>query len=262
MMLKYILAGLAAFVLLTATLVPDDAYARRGGGAGFRGGGGGFHGGGYRGGGMHAGRIHGGHRYAGRVRPSHPIAGRPIAGRPGRPIAGYPGYGGGYRRGLGYGAAAVGAAAAYGAYGAYGNNYGCYYDNYGQYICPQQYQYRYWCDWVQGGGVWPPSFLCFGQGANSSAAAVNCPSNWMRIFVMSAWRCRAIWLSAHNPTDTAPAGDDARQMKEAANRGGLTLWTQRLQSAWPEPIQPQWRIRETLARSSATARTPHFTRVG
>jgi len=134
-MLKYILAGLAAFVLLTATLIPDDAYARRGGGGGFRGGGGGFHGG--------AGRIHGGgYRHAGGVRPSHPIAGRPVAGRPGRPIAGRPGYGGGYYRpGWGYGAAAVGAAAAYGAYGAYGNNYGCYYDNYGQYICPQQYQY-------------------------------------------------------------------------------------------------------------------------
>ena len=34
-MLKYVLAGLAAFVLLTATLIPDDAYARRGGGGGF-----------------------------------------------------------------------------------------------------------------------------------------------------------------------------------------------------------------------------------
>jgi hypothetical protein len=136
--LRSVLAALAALVLISVTLIPDDAYARRGGGGGFRGGGGGFHGGGYRGGGMHAGRI---------ARPSHPIAGRPIAGRPGRPIAGrpgrpiagYPGYG--YRRG--YGAAAVGAAAvgaaAYGAYG-YGN-YGCYYDNYGQYTCPQQYPY-------------------------------------------------------------------------------------------------------------------------
>ena len=45
-MFKCILAGLAAFVLLTATLIPDDAYARRGGGGGFRGDGGGFHGGG------------------------------------------------------------------------------------------------------------------------------------------------------------------------------------------------------------------------
>jgi hypothetical protein len=159
-MLRYILAALAALVLFTVCIIPDDAYARRGGGGGFRGGGGGFHGGGMRGGGMHAGRIHGGRvhagrihgggRYAGRIRPSHPIAGRPIAGypgrpiagRPGRPIAGYPG-GGYYRPGLGYGAAAVGAAAAYGAYGGYGysGNYGCYYDQYGRYVCPQ-YPYQ------------------------------------------------------------------------------------------------------------------------
>ena len=43
-MLRYLLAPLAALVLLTASLIPDDAYARRGGGGGFRGGGGGFHG--------------------------------------------------------------------------------------------------------------------------------------------------------------------------------------------------------------------------
>jgi hypothetical protein len=56
----------------------------------------------------------------------------------------YPGW-----RGAAYGAAAVGAAAA-GAYGAYDyynnyNNYnnGCYTDSYGQYICPNQYPYRY-----------------------------------------------------------------------------------------------------------------------
>ena len=42
-MLRYILAPLAAVVLLTACLIPDDAEARRGGGA-YRGGGG------YRGG--------------------------------------------------------------------------------------------------------------------------------------------------------------------------------------------------------------------
>jgi hypothetical protein len=101
---------------------------------------------------MHAGRIGGGgrgHNFAGRPHPSHPIAGRPgrpgypIAGRPGRPIAGYPGYGGGYRPGWGYGAAAVGAAAAAGAYyGGYGNydygNNGCYNDAYGQSVCPTQ----------------------------------------------------------------------------------------------------------------------------
>ena len=94
-MLRSILAALAALVLVTVCLIPDDAYARggRGGGGGFRGGGGGFHGGGmraggFRGGSIHAGRIHGGGRYAGRARPVHPIAGRPI--RPGGPIAGRP----------------------------------------------------------------------------------------------------------------------------------------------------------------------------
>ncbi|MBW7971378.1 hypothetical protein [Bradyrhizobium sp. BR 10289] len=164
-MLRYILAFVAAFVLFTATLIPDDALARRGGG-GYRGGGGmragGFHGGGMRvahvrTGRVHSGRIHGGHGYrvAGGPRPAHPIAGRPgrpgypnrpIAGRPGRPIAGYPGYGGGYYRpGWGYGAAAVGAAAAAGAYGYYNNYYGsgCYYDTYGNYVCPGQYPYSY-----------------------------------------------------------------------------------------------------------------------
>jgi hypothetical protein len=123
-MLRYILAALAAIVLFTASIIPDDAYARGGRGGGGRGGGGGFHGG---------GGFRGGGGYAGGVRPSHPIAGRPggpIAGRPGRPIAGYPGYGGGYRPGWGYGAAAVGGAALagayYGGYGSYGYdpNYG------------------------------------------------------------------------------------------------------------------------------------------
>jgi hypothetical protein len=136
-MLRYILAALAVVVLLTASLIPDGAYARggRGGGGGFRGGGGGFHGGGFRGGahvgGIHggAGRFHGGgYRYAGRGQhPSHPIAGRPIAGRPGRPIAGRPGR-------------PIAAVGAYGAYGYYGGN-ACHYDNYGQWVCPQQYPY-------------------------------------------------------------------------------------------------------------------------
>jgi len=41
-MLRYILAAIAALVLLTASLIPDDAYARGGrGGGGYRGGGGG-----------------------------------------------------------------------------------------------------------------------------------------------------------------------------------------------------------------------------
>jgi hypothetical protein len=169
-MLRYVFIILAAFVLVGASLVPDDAFARRGGGGGgfrggggggFRGGGGGFHGA-YRGGGARF--AGGGHRYAGGPRPSHPIAGRPgypgrpiagrpgypgrpIAGRPGypgRPVAGYPGYPG--WRGAAYGAAAVGAAAATaGAYGYYNNynNSGCYQDSYGNYVCPYQNQYQY-----------------------------------------------------------------------------------------------------------------------
>ena len=46
-MFRCILAALAALVLVTVSLIPDDAFARRGGGGGFRGGGGGFHGGGH-----------------------------------------------------------------------------------------------------------------------------------------------------------------------------------------------------------------------
>ena len=44
-MFRAALAALAAVVLVSASLIPDDAFARRGGGGGFRGGGG-FHGGG------------------------------------------------------------------------------------------------------------------------------------------------------------------------------------------------------------------------
>jgi hypothetical protein len=133
-MLRIILIALAAVVVFTASLIPEDAYARRGGGGGFRGGGGGFHGGGgrgFHGGGVHAGRIHGG--FAGRAHPSHPIA-----GRPGRPIAGRPGYGGGYYRpGLGYGAAAVGAATVAGAYYS-GYGYDPYYsDDGGSYVAAE-----------------------------------------------------------------------------------------------------------------------------
>lgn len=138
-MFRSALAALAAVVLVSASLIPDDAFARRGGGGGR--GGGGFHGGGgFRGGGMHAGRVGG---YRGGLRPTHPIAGRPgrpgypIAGRPGRPIAGYPGGRYPYR---GYGAAAVGAAAVgAAAYGSYYNN-NCY-DAYGNWVCPGQYPY-------------------------------------------------------------------------------------------------------------------------
>ena len=113
-MLRYILAALAALVLLTACLIPDDADARGRGGGGYRGGGGGYRGSavavrGYRGG--------------------------AVAVRGGRVAGGYRGYGyrGGYR-GYGVGAAAVGAAAA----GAYYRG-GCGYDAYGNYICPNGY---------------------------------------------------------------------------------------------------------------------------
>jgi hypothetical protein len=56
-MLRCILAALAAFVLLTASLIPDDAYAR--GRAGYRGGGG-VHGGVYRGGAVAVRGVRGG----------------------------------------------------------------------------------------------------------------------------------------------------------------------------------------------------------
>ena len=60
-MLRYVLPVLAALVLVTASLIPEDAFARRGGGGGYRGGGG-FHGGAARVGGVHRGGV-----YAGRV---------------------------------------------------------------------------------------------------------------------------------------------------------------------------------------------------
>ena len=150
-MLRYLLAALAAIVLITASLIPDDALARRGGGMRA----GGFHGGGMRAAHVRGGAAYGGrgYRVAGGPRPSHPIAGRPgRPGYPGRPIAGRPGYPGrpvagypGYRPGWGYGAAAVGAAAAAGAYGYYNNNYthGCTYDTNGNWVCPGQYPYGY-----------------------------------------------------------------------------------------------------------------------
>jgi len=113
-MLRYVLAAFAALVLLTASLIPDDAYARGRGGGAYRGGGG-FHGGCYRGGAVAVRGARGG----------------AVAVRGGR--YGYAGYG--YRRGYGaaaVGAAAVGAAAA-GAY--YGG--GCGYDTYGNWVCPR-----------------------------------------------------------------------------------------------------------------------------
>jgi hypothetical protein len=125
-MLRHVMIGLAAATLVGATLVPDDASARgggRGGGVGARGGGVGVRGGavGVRGG---VGRAH---------------VSRPIA-RPGVGYGRYAGYGR-YGRGVGWGAAAVGAAAIGAGY--YGNYNNCYRDAYGQMICPDQYQYQY-----------------------------------------------------------------------------------------------------------------------
>jgi hypothetical protein len=117
-MLRYLLAGLAAVVLVSASLIPDEALARRGGGVGVRGGGG-FHGG--------AAHVRGGARYG--------AVGRGYAGRGygyGRPVARAAVRGGVYR-GVAAGAVAAGA---YGYYrGGYGS--GCYHDEYGQWICPK-----------------------------------------------------------------------------------------------------------------------------
>jgi len=118
-MLRKALLGLAAAVLVGTTLLPDDAFAYRGGGragaVGVRGGGVAHRGGAvaYRGGGAYRGAAYRGAAYRG-----------------------YP-----YRRAVG--AAAVGAAAAgaaaYGAYGYYNNGYnnGCYQDAYGNMVCQQ-----------------------------------------------------------------------------------------------------------------------------
>jgi hypothetical protein len=115
-MLRYGLAAAAAIVLLTASLIPEDAEARARGGAGYRGGGGAYRG--------------------GAVAVRGPRGGGAVAVRG----AGYRGgayRGGAYRgygyRGYGVGAAAVGAAAA----GAYR---GSCYDAYGNYICAGGYR--------------------------------------------------------------------------------------------------------------------------
>lgn len=139
-MLRYIFVALAGLVLLTVTLIPEDAYARRGGG--------GFHGGGMRAGGFHGGGVRAGGFRGGGAR----YAGRGVGYRGGR----YAGRGYGYRRagwyggryyrpgvGWGVGAAAVGAAAAAGAYGAYGYGRNCYTNSYGTWVCPGQYGYGY-----------------------------------------------------------------------------------------------------------------------
>nr|WP_234680342.1 hypothetical protein [Bradyrhizobium sp. Oc8] len=146
-MLRFLLAALAALVLISVSLVPDDAYARRGGG---------FHGGGMRAGGFHGGGARvahvrgGGHRVAGgrygvagRGYGYRPIPGRPVArAAVARGVYRNAAYRGAYRgAAYGLGAAAVGAAAA-GAYGYY-NNSNCYYDTYGNQVCPGQYPYGY-----------------------------------------------------------------------------------------------------------------------
>ncbi len=119
-MFRKTLAALAAVVLVGASLMPDEAFARRGGG--------------YRGGAVHArGGVGYGGRYgvAGRGYGYRPIPGRPIARTAVRR---------GVYRGVAYGAAA-GAVAA-GAYGYYGgHNNGCYRDGYGNTVCPQPYPY-------------------------------------------------------------------------------------------------------------------------
>jgi hypothetical protein len=129
-MVRYALIGLAAAILVGASLVPDDAFARRGGGMRA----GGFHGGGaVRAGGFRGGAV-----------AARGYRGGAVAVRGGRVAGGY-GYRGAYRagayRGYGYGvgaaavgAAAVGAAAA----GAYYRG-GCGYDAYGNWVCPNQY---------------------------------------------------------------------------------------------------------------------------
>src|SRR6266480_117279 len=139
-MFRYALAALAAIVLVAASLVPDDAFARRGGDGGFRAGG--FHGGGVRAAHFRGGAVHA-RRYAHVTRP---IAGRPVARAVvARGVYRNAAYRGAWR-GAAYGAAAVGAAAAgaYGYYGGYYGNYynnGCYRDAYGYWVCPNQYPY-------------------------------------------------------------------------------------------------------------------------
>jgi hypothetical protein len=116
-MLRRILIASGAAAMVLVTFIPDDAFARRGGGV--------RAGGGYRGGAVAVRGYRGG----------------AVAVR-----------GGGYRYGVGaaaVGAAAVGAAAAgryyYGGGGYYGGGYyyggGCGYDAYGNWVCPGYYPY-------------------------------------------------------------------------------------------------------------------------
>jgi hypothetical protein len=116
-MLRYILPALAVFVLLTASLIPEDADARGRGGGGYRAGGGGYRGG--------AVAVRGARGGAVAVR----------GGRYGYRGGAYRGYG---YRGYGVGAAAVGAAAVGAA--AAGAYRGSCYDAYGNYICAGGYR--------------------------------------------------------------------------------------------------------------------------
>jgi hypothetical protein len=112
-MLRKVLIGFAAAVLVGTAFVPDDALAR----------------GGYRGGAV----AYRGHAVAGRGVAYRGAAYRGAAYRGAAYRGAYP-----YRRAA-VGAAAVGAAAAgAAAYGAYGYNSGCYRDAYGYWVCPNQ----------------------------------------------------------------------------------------------------------------------------
>ena len=122
--MRHLLIALAAAAVVGTSIIPDDAFARRGGAAGVRG---------PRGGGVAVG----------------PRGGAVAVGPRGNVAAsrGYSGYG--YRghpvaRGAAWGAAAAGAAAVGAGY-YYGNGYNnsCYRDSYGQVICPNQYQSPY-----------------------------------------------------------------------------------------------------------------------
>ena len=120
-MLRRILIASGAAAMVLVTFIPDDAFARRGGGV--------RAGGGYRGGAV---AVRGNRGGAVAVRG---YRGGAVAVR-----------GGGYRYGVGaaaVGAAAVGAAAAgryyYGGGGYYGG--GCGYDAYGNWVCPGYYPY-------------------------------------------------------------------------------------------------------------------------
>ena len=121
-MFRYVLPVLAALVLVTASLIPDDAFRAVGVAAGIEA--------------VEASTAAPPEWEAFEVGPFTRVAWAVGTGRVRLPGRYYP------RRGYGaaaVGAAAVGAAAA-GAYGAYGAYNNCY-DAYGNYICGQQYRY-------------------------------------------------------------------------------------------------------------------------